>query len=139
MKQLLIAIILLMLVNNAAYAAFPITTNLPATEQAAYSAATVTSGTGINYGDTIVRHTSYRNQYHKPYHNREREAKLAFTFGLLGLLVFFPLGIAAFILGIIAADRRNKYYDKAKAGLIMGAVCVFGVLLTIALTIAFAL
>ncbi len=87
--------------------------------------------------DTLFKKTNYSNQPHKPYHNREQEAKLAFTFGILGLLVFPPLGVAALILGIISADRRNKYFGKAKWGIIMGAYSTLQVILIAAIIIAF--
>lgn len=61
------------------------------------------------------------NGYRRPYKNREKEAKLAYIFGFLGLY-FYPFSIPALILGIIGADRRNKYYHKAVWGIVMGAL-----------------
>lgn len=137
LKQILLFMLLFVAIGNS-YGAFPIKpdTTLIATNvlqaNEIYNAAATNS-------DTIYQKTTYRNQYHKPYHNREKEANLAFTFGLLGLLLFAPLGIPALILGISSADRRNKKYSHAVAGLVMGAVSTLEIIVIIALVLALAI
>lgn len=63
----------------------------------------------------------YTRHYNHPYHNREREARLSLIFGAIGLY-FYPLAIPGLVLGIMAADRRNKYYRKAITGIILSSI-----------------
>ncbi len=61
--------------------------------------------------------------YTRPYKNHEKEARLALILGILGIYpLTFMTSIPALILGIIGADRRNKYYRQAVTGIILGAV-----------------
>lgn len=63
--------------------------------------------------------------YNHPYKNHEKEAKLALILGILGIYpLMFITSIPALVLGIIGADRRNKYYKQAVAGIILGAIPV---------------
>lgn len=71
------------------------------------------------------RSNNYNNQnrmYRRPYKNHDKEAKLALTFGILSCLYIWPLAIPALILGIIGADRRNRYYNRAVWGIVLGSI-----------------
>ena len=137
--RLLLLLLTFITIGNFAFAAFPVVSEIPVNPVAANHTVCSENRNSIAHADTIIRKTSYRNQYHKPYRNHEKEAKLSLTFGLLGILVFAPFGIAALILGIIAADRRNKYFDRAKWGIILGAITTFELILIIAIVVALAL
>ncbi len=137
MKLRLIVLTLLLLINsNQMFAAFPIRTVIA--QNVAPISGQIISGSQIS-ADTIYKKSEDRYKNHKHYHNREKEAKMSLTFGILGLLVFAPFGIPALILGIIAADRRNKYFERAKWGLIMGAISTLEILLIIVLIASLAI
>ena len=61
--------------------------------------------------------------YNKPYVNREKTAKTALILGILGIYPLYGLtAIPALIMGIMAADRRNRYYKQAVWAIILGAI-----------------
>ncbi|WP_133162473.1 DUF4190 domain-containing protein [Flavipsychrobacter stenotrophus] len=135
MKLRLFTLLIVMLTCcNYSFAAFPVISHI---EAATDNHLTVVTQNSVTTEDTLFKKTTYRNQPHKPYHNREKEAKLAFTFGILGLLVFPAFGVVALILGIMSADRRNKYFSRAKWGIILGAYSTLQVILIAAIIIAF--
>lgn len=63
-----------------------------------------------------------KGRYSHPYVNHEHEATLSLIFGILGIYVFPLFAIPAFVLGIIAADKRNRFYRRAVTGLVLGAI-----------------
>lgn len=121
-KHLLTAFVLCMLLigSGKTYAAFPVLRNTTAADSPV-----------IQRGERIYQEqpepaprSSYQTPtdgHRKPYKNHEKEARLAYIFGFLGLYLY-PFAIPALILGIIGADRRNKYYNKAVWGIVMGAI-----------------
>lgn len=97
-----------------------------------YDPATMDNTPSQQYKHPTTRH------YTRPYKNHDKEAKLALIMGILGIYpLTFITSIPAIILGIIGADRRNKYYKQAVAGIILGAipVAVLTIILVVALLI----
>ena len=82
-----------------------------------YDPATMDNTPVRQYKNPTTRH------YTRPYKNHDKEAKLALIMGILGIYpLTFMTSIPAIVLGIIGADRRNKYYKQAVTGIILGAI-----------------
>lgn len=114
---------------SSAHAAFPVTQHIEPTYSSGIQANTIDSPTYTSW-------QPYGRQFRRPYRNHEAEAQLAFIFGILGLTVFPLFAIPAFVLGIIAADKRNRLYRRAKTGIILGSIVLLYALLVLVIVLA---
>ncbi len=140
MKRLLLSLLTLLLLSAvmpAATAAIVIKTPAAATRidsAATDDAATVATkdqSTFMSRLESRFLPGGYRHN------GANRDARLALTFGLWGLL-FAPLGIAAIIFGARALKKRTRTPDIAVIGIVLGSLEVLFLIFFIVYFIAFA-
>jgi hypothetical protein len=93
---------------------------------------------------TTENHSTFLNRLESKFlpdryrHNgANRDARLALTFGLWGLL-FAPLGIAAIIFGARALKKHTRTPDVAIIGIVLGSLEVLFLIFFIIYFVAFA-
>ena len=156
--QLLLAAILLLMTTVTSYAAFPVRTKAehPLSQSASDGGDHLKKHEFLTSVKTYMaahmaalpgrRHRYDPGSYGQPrgYHRGALPGILSFVFSLLALVCaasivtfwfFFPLSIAAFVLGIIGSNHRRRHRGFARAGLIISTIEMLVDVLVIAILI----